>query len=131
MTGVEQELVNAEAVVIGLLGTVVGETNVGVKLPNPRPPFFVRVQRVGGAERNLVQEQPYLLIECWGNTQQQAWDTAKDCWSLLHGRNELSFNGVDLTERSVSSPVNYPDPSTTSPRYQFQLQTTINLKGLT
>jgi hypothetical protein len=120
---------NAEAAVVGLLALELVPVVVGTRIPNPRPVSLVRVQRVGGVERNFIQEQPTLLVECWGPTQTAAWDLAAKAWSLLQGRDTLEFNGMELRERHLSSPVNYPDPSTSSPRYQFTLQTTINLEA--
>lgn len=124
------ELANAEATVIGYLNSLPALVpEAAGAVPNPRPASFIRVSRVGGSERNMIQEQPLLLIECWGADQTEAWLTARQCWEALQGRDELVFNGIELQERRLSSPVNYPDPSTASPRYQFTLQTTINLKG--
>lgn len=126
------KLVNVEAVLVSYLRTnpFIAAAGVATQLPNPRPAKFVRVQRIGGDEKNMIQERPFILVECWGSTQTEAWTLAAACWEALRGREPLEHNGFELLERRVSSPVNYPDPSTTSPRYQFQLQTTVNLKGM-
>lgn len=124
------KLENVEAVVIGYINSLADVTpEASTRIPNPRPASLIRVNRVGGDERNMIQERAVLLIECWGPTDTAAWATAARVHQALQGREPLEFGGVELQERSISSPVNYPDPSTTSPRYQFQLQTTVNLKG--
>lgn len=126
----ELTLANVESVVIKLLDADTEITvDVSSRIPNPRPASFIRVTRTGGTEANMVQERAVLLVECWGGTQQQAWDLVAAAYRVLQGRDPLEFNGIELGSRSCSSPVNYPDPSTTSPRYQFQLETTVNLKG--
>jgi hypothetical protein len=126
----ELELANVEAAAIHLLDDDIAITaEVSSRIPNPRPASLIRVTRVGGTEANMVQERAILLIECWGATQQQAWDLVSAAYRVLQGRDPLEYNGIELGSRSCSSPVNYPDPSTSSPRYQFQLETTVNLKG--
>lgn len=71
-----------------------------------------------------------VLVECWAPKRLDAWNLAKLCHSVLHGRETLSYNGIELDERVLSSPVNYPDPSTASPRYQFQLQATVTMERI-
>jgi hypothetical protein len=122
------QIQNVEGALAMYLDTLL-DVDTGTRVPNPRPAAFVRVQRIGGAEANMVQERPLILIECWGSTEVQAWQLAQTVYSALQGPEPLEFNGIDFGSRAVSSPVNYPDPSTTSPRYQLQLQTTVNLKG--
>lgn len=119
---------NVESAVVGYLDSLPAVTSeVGTRLPNPRPTKFVRVQRTGGTQQNMIQERPVLLLECWGGTDTEAWLLAKTCHEALQGRTPLEHNGVELEDRSVSSPVNYPDPSTASPRYTFTLETTVSL----
>lgn len=121
---------NAEGTVISYINSRPGKpASAATRIPNPRPPQFIRVQRTGGDERNMIQERAVLLVECWGGTDTEAWAVTKFAHELLQGRTPLEHNGVELEERSCSSPVNYPDPSTTSPRYTFTLTTTVNLKG--
>jgi hypothetical protein len=126
----ELTLANVESAAIKILDADTAITaDVSSRVPNPRPASLIRVTRIGGDQLNMVQERAILLIECWGATQQQAWDLTAAAYKALQGRDPLEYNGIELSQRSCSSPVNYPDPSTTSPRYQFQLQTTVNLKG--
>lgn len=123
---------NAEAVVIAALKAQPAITvDVATRVPNPRPASFIRVNRIGGVQINMVQERPIILIECWGATETAAWLLCMTAHEALEGRDPLEVNGVELMDREVTSPVNYPDPSTSSPRYQFQLQTTINMEGST
>lgn len=124
------KLRNGEALVIAALKASPGVSPVpvGTRVPNPRPASFVRVQRIGGIQINMVQERPTILVECWGATDTAAWLLCVAAHEALEGREPLEVNGVELGSRELTSPVNYPDPSTTSPRYQFQLQTTIDME---
>lgn len=119
---------NVEAAVVALLRAqpALAGVHVGTRIPNPRPAQHVRVQRTGGNQRNMIQERATLLVECWGGTDTQAWLMTVAAHETLDGRNPLEQNGIELEEREVSSPVNYPDPSTASPRYTFTLTTTVN-----
>lgn len=129
MTDVLQ-LANVESAVIHLLDADAAITvEVSGRVPNPRPDSFIRVTRVGGSQLNMIQERPTILVECWGSDQQQAWDLVSAAYRVLQGWDPLEYNGIELGSRRCSSAVNYPDPSTSSPRYQFQLETTVNLKG--
>lgn len=122
-------IVNLEALLVSLLGARLADVSVATRVPNPRPDSFVRVQRIGGDERNIIQERPTLLVECWGRTDLEALLLARRCWSELQGPDEVQFNGVELQERRLTSPVNFPDPTTSLPRYQFTLQTTVTLEA--
>lgn len=123
-------LANVEAVVLGLLEESLSVA-VGTSVPNPRPGSFVRVQRIGGGQVNMIQERPSVLVECWAPTRLAAWNLAAEAHSSLVGRNSLEYNGVELEDRALSSPVNYPDPSTASPRYQFTVQATVTMERTT
>jgi hypothetical protein len=122
----ELTLANVEASLVSLLSGPLG-TDVATKVPNPRPTTFVRVGRVGGASLNLVQERPLLLVECWGRTDYESWQLAAKAWQILSGREPLIVGEVELSQRSLSTPVNYPDPATSSARYQFTVEATVNL----
>lgn len=119
-------LANVEAALVGYLATKVA-VPVSTRVPNPRPASFVRVQRTGGAEQNLVQERPVVLVECWAATDTAAWALAVKAWGAIQGREPVEHNGVELSPVSLSSPVNYPDPSTSSARYQFTAELLVNL----
>lgn len=122
----ELTLANVEGALVALLRGPLA-VPVATKVPNPRPASFVRVGRVGGDQLNLVQEQPLLLIECWAPTDLASWDLAAKAWRILSGREPLEAAGVEFGERQLSTPVNYPDPVTTSPRYQFTVQVNVDL----
>ena len=123
-------LANVEAALVGYLATKVA-VPVSTRVPNPRPASFVRVQRTGGASQNLVQERPVVLVECWAATDTAAWALAAQAWGALSGRGSFVHNAVEMSlanDEAVSSPVNYPDPSTSSARYQFTAELIVNLK---
>lgn len=120
---------NVEGAVVGYLKALpaLAGVAIGTRVPNPRPTKHVRVQRVSGQQLNLIRERPTLLVECWGGTDVEAWLLTVTCHEALVGRELVAHNGIELDDRDVSSPVNYPDPSTTSPRYTFTLTTTVDL----
>lgn len=106
----------------GLARTVLASLGVPVstRVPSPRPVSLVRVTRAGGSRRNLVQSDPLLLVECWAPDSVAAFDLARDAWSLIDQFPDWSA--------SLSEPVNFPDPDSGSPRYQFTASLILNLE---
>ena len=123
---------DVEGALIALLRAALG-VHVSTRIPNPRPDRHVKVTRAGGNRANLVQERPLLIIECWGPDSVAAFDLAADAWSALDAANGTVVNGVpiDLPRDSLASPINMPDPDTSSPRYQFTAQPYARLKETT
>lgn len=121
---------NVEAAMVTLLGGL-GLGPASTKVPNPRPAAFWRVQRTGGAKRNMVQERAVVLVEAYSTGTLPAWQMAAAGWAALDGREILVVDGVELEERELSLPVNYPDPVTQQARYTFTLSTTVTLKETT
>jgi hypothetical protein len=92
---------------------------VSTRVPNPRPAAHVRVQVVGGDSPNVALDAPRLLIECWGADQGAAWALAREAWACVSETRAAWAGGVWVSSVSLSRPVNFPDPDTASPRYQF------------
>lgn len=118
-----------EQALVTYLTTALTPITVATKVPNPRPATFVRLSRVGGDERNLVQADVRVLVEGWGNTDTLAWDAAKNAAGELR-RLDLSGDLPTITVMRVrlTEPVNYPDSLSGSPRYQFIASLIVNLK---
>lgn len=93
--------------------------SIATTVPNPRPSneTYIRVTRTGGAGRDLVQTDPTVLIECWAPDSTSALDVAR----LAYGHLWAAYGGSETWggRASFTEPVNFPDPDTTSPRYQF------------
>lgn len=109
---------DVEAALVAHLAQSVG-CDVGTRVPNPRPEKFVRVRRTGGITGRFF-EQPTLLVECWATSEPDAFDIAKAASSAL-----AAAAGTWITEDTwindteVGGLVNFDDPSTSCPRYQF------------
>lgn len=122
-------LAPVEQALVMYLRTVTGE-HVGTKIPSPRPATFVRLSRMGGGRRNLVQSTPTLLVEVWGSEDPPTspWPLTKQVWEALAGADEVDLPlGVEVMRSSITEPANYPDEATGSPRYTFIFSPTINL----
>lgn len=121
--------VDVEAAVVSLLDGAMS-ANVATAVPNPRPASggYLRVTRAGGGQRNLIQSDPRVLIECWHDDEVAAFDLARHAWALLWAAQD-SFMTADVYVTRVEStePVNFPDPDTDSPRYQFLTTLTTSL----
>lgn len=92
---------------------------VSTRVPNPRPASHVRVQVVGGEVTNVAMDAPRLLVECWAPTSTAAALLARQAWARIAETPGTTVAGVFVSRVRSSRPVNFPDPDTTSPRYQF------------
>ena len=102
---------------------------VVASVPNPRPTTFVTVQRVGGANRNLVVDDPILDVECWAGAGYLAHDLAQLAWAHLRALNGGGYmDGVWCYKaETVGGPAFLPDPDSSQPRYVFA--TALSLRG--
>jgi hypothetical protein len=118
--------VDIEAEVITILHSLAG--SVATKVPNPRPSTktYIRVTRAGGTGLNAVQSAPTVLIECWAPTDIAAFSLAASAYGrLLDTYGTAVWGG----RASLTEPVNFPDPDTSSPRYQFIATITSSLEA--
>lgn len=112
---------DVEGELVALLNAAI-DVPVATRVPNPRPVAHVRVRRIGGTGRNLVQETPMVLVECWAADSVAAFDLAGDCYAVV----DAALCGPGSRP---SSPVNLPDPETESARYQFTVLPIVNLRS--
>lgn len=118
--------VDIEGEIIALLRGPLG-VHVSTRVPNPRPTSHVRVTRAGGSSRNAIQSDPRVLVECWAPDSVAALDLARMAYGLLWAH--YGAAGTWGGRASLTEPVNFPDPSTDSARYQFIAQITTNLES--
>lgn len=108
---------DAEAVVVAYLKGVLTGAKVGTKVPNPRPDRLVKVTRTGGSRRNVAQDDAMVTVECWDKEASDAAALANRVRAHL-----AIFDTVDgymPRDGEVSGPQFFPDPLTSSPRYQL------------
>jgi hypothetical protein len=56
---------------------------VGSTVPTPRPPRFVRLERIGGSTHSIVTDRPRLDVHCWGADEGDAHDLMQVCRAEL------------------------------------------------
>lgn len=102
--------------------------DVATRVPNRRTAEMVRVTSTGGSARNVVQFDARVLVECWGPDETTALDLARKAWALLWGAQDTYLDPTTYATRIESTgPVNFPDPDTTSPRFQFLSTLTVSM----
>ena len=94
---------------------------VGFRMPDVRPPTFVKVDRIGGRMHNVVTDAPRVLVECWGpdaGTVEQMTCTARG--ALLNSLGQY-WAGIWVREWcDEQGPVGFDDPAVTDMRrWQF------------
>jgi hypothetical protein len=90
---------------------------VGIRIPNPRVPEFIRVLRTGGPKETLVSEAAQITVEAWAQTEYRASQLLSLCRALLNAADETIY-GV----REFSGPANLPDPLSAQSRYTQSFQ---------
>lgn len=125
--------VDVEVGVVTLLDTGMASASVATRVPNPRPTGrYLRVTRVGGQGRNLIQSDVRVLIECWDDDETAAFNAARLAYALLWAAQDSFISpGVYVTRIQLAEPVNFPDPDTRSPRFQFIANLTTSLTEVT
>lgn len=118
------EFVNVERGLISSIRAAAGIA-AGVDIPNPRPPEFVQVSRVGGVAR-LVSESPMVQLIVWGGTWSSAFSLAARVRRIVHSLSMLEGQPV-YRVREVGGLSRSPDPVNGSPRYQFTVE--IQVRG--
>jgi len=112
------------AAVASYLNDTLGVTT-DIKVPNPRPDEFYRVQRVGGTSREMVMDDATVVVEAWAPTEAEADDLAQLARAhLLAIHND--YIGSTLLYRcvDVAAPGLLPDPVSGSPRSTATYQVT-------
>jgi hypothetical protein len=90
---------------------------IGVRVPQTRPPEFIRVLRTGGVKETLISEAAQITVEAWAQTEQRASLLLSTCRAILNAADDTLF-GV----REFSGPANLPDPTTAQIRYTMSFQ---------
>lgn len=94
------------------------------------PDRMVRVTRTGGPAWSVAHDGPTILVECWAATSTAAWELTGACRDLLLALDNTLVGPVWLSHRAEGGgPVNYPDPRTDHPRYQFLHEQTARAAG--
>jgi hypothetical protein len=96
---------------------------VRAKVPTTRPAKFVVVRRVGGVRRNVVTDEPMMVVESWAQSDQDAIDLAELCRGLIHSLPGSVVDGVPIYRvTDVSGTQFLPDDLSAQPRYTMTIQ---------
>ncbi|UDG78713.1 tail terminator [Microbacterium phage IndyLu] len=87
---------------------------IGTSIPEAKPAVFIRVLAVGGAQLNLVQDEPLVSLEAFALRETQARDALADALARLSAAVQTRglIGSAPTTQlRVVGLPQNYPLPS--------------------
>lgn len=99
-----------------LLPLMAPGTKIASRVPNPRPPVWLRVMRTGGARESRFVDRPQITLEGWGPDEDTASKMLEDARTFLNAAGGQIF-GVE----EVGGPANLPDPTTAQIRYTMTL----------
>lgn len=119
---------DVEALLVRYLPPLLG-VGASTRVPNPRPDSFVVVRRVGGTRPNVITDVPVVVVECWAKTDVAASDLARLARAYVGALAQSDVGGDYVRRvREVAGPQSYPDPASSSPRYQMTVQ--IDTRGV-
>lgn len=86
-------------------------------VPHARPPSYVLVLRVGGAQSNLITDRPRIVTECCAQNGTAAADLASTVRAYI-GAIAPGYIGDIWVDKTVDVGMVFsPDPDTNQPRY--------------
>lgn len=102
---------------------------VRTRVPDPRPPQLVRIERVGGSRLDRITDRPRLDFECWGPDEGTLADLVKVVRALVFAipgwRGAVAYDVVD-----VGGPNTAPDPVSGQERSSFAVEVSLRGKAL-
>lgn len=117
-----------EAVLVRYLPPLV-DVPVSTSVPKSRPAAFVTVERVGGGKRDLVTDQPLVVVQCWATEETDAADLGRITRAYVDALAQTAVDGDYVRAvREVGGLQHFPDPVSGAPRYQFTVQ--IDTRGV-
>jgi len=85
----------------------------GTKIPDPRPDEFIRVVATGGAERDLVTDDPILVVEAFSTSETRAQRGCAFAIAVLQAGARMGRVGAATCHsvRVLGLPANLPMPT--------------------
>lgn len=102
-----------------LLGPNVGlQVPIASRVPNPRPPTWLQLRRIGGPQLLPVRDQPRIDAFAWAPTEPEAWALAEQVRRNIHALAGTTLLGpVVYRVQEFLGPRQLDDPETSTPRY--------------
>ncbi|MFJ2906867.1 hypothetical protein [Streptomyces sp. NPDC087212] len=122
---------DALAVVTGYLRSALAAAGEPVpvvsRIPSPRPPRFVRVERLGGLQQTPVSDRPRLDFHAWGETESDAHDLCALVRALVGVIPGVQGGVTVYRVNEVGGPQWLPDPESGQARYAYAAE--IHMRG--
>lgn len=104
---------------------------VGTRIPNPRPPEFVRILLAGGQMRNQVTAAPSVTVEGWADGEYEAIRLVQTCLATFQAVENTVLGAVHIgTVDVIGLPVNLPDPDSAQARYTFTISVELSYQSI-
>lgn len=101
------------------------DTVIVSRVPDPKPPAFVRVERLGGLRSTLVTDRPRIEFECWADTEERAESLMALTRAYVHAMSGARDPATVYRVKDVGGPQWVPDSRTGMPRYLFAIECSI------
>ncbi|MEW1867044.1 hypothetical protein AB0420_02400 [Streptomyces caelestis] len=100
---------------------------VRTRVPSPRPPRFVRLERIGGTRVDLITDRPRIDVQCWGESEEDANDLATVVRALVLAIPGWRGTAVAYDVAEVGGPNTMPDPESGQDRVVIAVE--VSLRG--
>lgn len=97
------------------------------RIPRELPDEFVRVRRVGGLRKSLVEDRPRFDVHFWGPSEQRAEELMRRGRALVLAMAGPRYGTTVYRVREAGGPQWLPDPETSHPRYAIAFE--MSLRG--
>lgn len=113
---------DSEAAAITWLNQHLAPVEASSQVPSVRPAELVKVSRTGGVRRDRVTDNAQLTFECWAESAVRASEICSQVRAYMFAAEGETIAGLFIYRvTEVGGPANFPDPESTSPRYQLTL----------
>jgi hypothetical protein len=104
------------------------------RVPKTRTPGMIRVSRVGGETiKDMVRDEPNMLVEVWGADQSESFDIAQRLFGLfVYAGQHQAIPSIGLVRCRPTPPVTFEDYDAPELyRHQFTVSMTTQMGRLT
>lgn len=95
---------------------------ISPRLPQVPTWPLVRIQRIGGIPLAPYRDAARLQVECWGNSEPEATQVAREVYRALHQMPGVHPDGVVNTVKDEAGFAAIPDQPTGRPRVIFDVR---------
>ena len=117
--------VDAEALVVAYLSEKMPTYDVSTRLRDRSG--AITIEQTGGSRTSIIHDSPVIAVQTWHADDITAGDMCREAFGWLMAIHDDPVYGYRVREAaSVGGPVNFPDPTARTPRWQCSVELNIS-----